>query len=89
MPGRYGGEEFATVLPDTDAKSALRVAERIRLATEKTLIRYEQLELQVTVSLGIAQLDERQDDYMAWISEADQALYQAKETGRNKVVIKS
>ncbi|ALS97538.1 GGDEF domain-containing protein [Lacimicrobium alkaliphilum] len=89
IPGRYGGEEFAIVLPDTDAKSALRVAERIRLATEKTLIRYEQLELQVTISLGIAQLDERQDDYMAWISEADQALYQAKETGRNKVVIKS
>ncbi|WP_088330649.1 sensor domain-containing diguanylate cyclase [Lacimicrobium sp. SS2-24] len=85
IPGRYGGEEFAIVLPDTDANSARQVAERIRKITEATVIRHEGLELNVTVSLGIAQLRPDYQEHMAWISKADQALYQAKESGRNKV----
>ncbi|GGD48226.1 GGDEF domain-containing protein [Lacimicrobium alkaliphilum] len=89
IPGRYGGEEFSIVLPDTDAQSATQVAERIRRATQGKTINHEGVTLQVTVSLGIAQLEDHHDDHMHWISAADQALYQAKESGRNKVVIKS
>lgn len=89
IAGRYGGEEFSIVLPDTDAQSALQVAERIRQTTAETIVKYEKLELKVTVSLGIAELDDKLDDHMDWVSQADQALYEAKETGRNKVVIKS
>jgi len=80
---RYGGEEFALILPDTDRKSAIQAAERARHAIE--LEQWpDHPELVVTASFGISQY--RVDlDASSMIAAADQALYKAKELGRNRV----
>ena len=84
---RYGGEEFALILPDTDAEGAMVVCDRIRQHTqEKNWPAYP--ELNATVSLGIANIPIHDTASAAeWIQNADQALYAAKEAGRNRVVI--
>ncbi len=81
--GRYGGEEFTVILPDTDQAGASLFAERLRAAIEGLLIEYENNSLQFTVSLGIAELSEQIDNRGEWISAADEALYHAKSAGRN------
>jgi len=83
---RYGGEEFAVLLPDTDLLQAKTVAERVRSAIEATTIRRDELEFQVTISIGITatQHEEKLEDL---IDKADQALYQAKELGRNRIEV--
>lgn len=78
---RWGGEEFVAVLVETDDKGAKTVAERIRKTIEKS----EDFEPKVTVSIGISEYDNK--DYTNGISQADKALYQAKQSGRNKIVI--
>lgn len=87
VAGRYGGEEFAIILPDTVASNARMVAERIRRLSEAFILNYEGQEIKFTVSLGIAEFDSSFKDHMAWLDSADQALYKAKEGGRNKVVL--
>jgi diguanylate cyclase (GGDEF)-like protein len=78
---RYGGEEFAVLLPDTDQGSAMVVAERIRAA-----IAGAQWKLRaVTVSIGVA-VTTRADDTPSLVERADQALYEAKRQGRNCVI---
>ncbi|MCR5176308.1 MAG: GGDEF domain-containing protein [Anaerovibrio sp.] len=80
--GRWGGEEFLYALPDTDLKEGKAFAERIRVQVENNCYvkaRY------ITMSFGVAQLTPG-DDLLSWVKRADQALYQAKETGRNRVV---
>lgn len=89
ISGRYGGEEFALVLVDTDAAGATIVAERIRAAIEECIVKYDKNELRYTVSLGIAELNPEVRDHAMWIECADRALYQAKESGRNCVRIAS
>lgn len=86
--GRYGGEEFAILLPETDAKSAKIVAERIRGVTEKYTCVHEGTEINFTVSLGLAEFHQTYKSHMAWLEQADQALYMSKEGGRNRVTIK-
>lgn len=83
---RYGGEEFALLLPDTDVRNAQIVAERLRKAIANTKIQRDDLVLQVTVSIGITPT-QHEDELETLISEADQALYRAKELGRNRVEI--
>ncbi len=83
--GRYGGEEFTILLPDTDLKNAYIMAERLRKAVESSVVKYNDIEINYTVSLGIAEVSETFSSYEAWIECADAALYQAKESGRNKV----
>ncbi len=93
---RYGGEEFAVVLPETDKKEGLEVAERIRSAVAKRQFRAYDEETRVTLSIGVAtfpgDLEEqvvksyRSDFILELLKKADQALYQAKEEGRNRVV---
>jgi len=83
--GRYGGEEFTILLPDTDLKNAYIMAERLRKAVESSVVKYNDIELTYTISLGIAEVSETFSSYEAWIECADAALYQAKESGRNKV----
>jgi diguanylate cyclase (GGDEF)-like protein len=79
---RYGGEEFCVMLPETPASAALVVAERIR-----TRIAAEQFPGQkITVSIGVASLPDNGDTPEAVIAVADEALYQAKGEGRNRVV---
>lgn len=84
--GRLGGEEFAVLLPETEAKSAAVQAEHLRKALEdKTIQIAESDDLRVTISLGVAQwtTQDKSADYL--LARADAALYQSKETGRNRV----
>ncbi|KYZ76259.1 hypothetical protein AXX12_07410 [Anaerosporomusa subterranea] len=91
LPARYGGEEFAVILPDTDVKSALAAAERFREEVEVTAFAAGNLRLSVTVSIGIAIHNSRTGqcycDQTAVLHAADQAMYRAKEQGRNRVVV--
>ncbi|MBC54361.1 MAG: diguanylate cyclase [Gammaproteobacteria bacterium] len=83
IAGRYGGEEFGLVLPETTQAQALLVAERLRAAIADTVVNWEETPLQVTVSLGIAEFSDVLDGHQAWLELSDKALYQAKEDGRN------
>ena len=83
--GRYGGEELAIVLAETDKEQASFAAERIRQAIEGSIIKAYDEELRVTVSIGVSTFPENTDHMRDLIEMADQALYLAKETGKNKV----
>ncbi len=82
---RYGGEEFNIVLSNTSRDGALLLAERIRQAVAHHQFSYAGQTLHVTVSIGVAMLG-KNDDLSELIDKADKALYQAKSTGRNRVV---
>jgi len=86
---RYGGEEFAAILSGTDEAGALRTAERVRAALEKSQVIYEGARLAVTASIGVAvwPADGKSED--AILAAADRALYAAKQAGRNRVVATS
>jgi diguanylate cyclase (GGDEF)-like protein len=87
LVGRYGGEEFAIILTDTSIDAGFCVAERIRKAVEQECVEYEGQQITFTVSLGLAEYNQRYKSNMSWLEAADQALYQAKENGRNQSVI--
>lgn len=78
---RIGGEEFAVILPETDLKGALEVAEKIRLSVAN----HTGLQRLVTVSLGVSELRDNKSAFELLIEQADKALYEAKRTGRNRV----
>ncbi len=85
---RYGGEEFAIILPDTDGPDAVQLGERLRRKIEHMQIHYESHTIRRTVSIGIACLHERElDNEDKLLQLADQALYRAKEQGRNRVIL--
>src|SRR5215469_304439 len=85
---RYGGEEFVVAMPDTDMAFAYNIAERLRQSIETTPVEIsrEPGALNITISIGIAQVEGGADTAEALLHRADQALYRAKRTGRNKVV---
>lgn len=83
--GRYGGEEFAIILPETDLSGAIELAQRICGRVSALALTYKEQNVKVTASLGVAQLGEQEQSYEGLISQADAALYQAKAQGRNKV----
>lgn len=85
--GRYGGEEFVVTLADTNAAGAHIVAERLRREVEASEVHWEQAVVRYTISLGIAELTPDITSRTIWIERADQALYQAKNAGRNRVVV--
>src|SRR3954463_7320424 len=82
VPCRYGGEEFAVILPDTDSQNACKVAERIRAAIEASRTQCEGKSLKVTCSLGVSSFL-ADDDVPRLIRRADDALYTSKKAGRN------
>jgi len=82
---RYGGEEFSILLRNTDSTGANLLAERVRQGVEKLECRYDDLIIPVTVSIGAATLSES-DNAETFVQRADEALYSAKENGRNCVV---
>jgi diguanylate cyclase (GGDEF)-like protein len=84
--GRFGGEEFCVVLPDTDMEGSRVVAERIRKSTEKRLIKAYDNTVRVTLSIGIAIYPSDGKLLEEMMDKADWALYRAKSQGRNCVV---
>ncbi|GHF97732.1 sensor domain-containing diguanylate cyclase [Thalassotalea marina] len=85
VSGRYGGEEFAILLADTDLDNAQIFAERLRQEVEKSVVTHNDIEIKYQVSMGIAEVDPSIKNYEAWIECADAALYRSKQTGRNKI----
>ena len=88
---RYGGDEFAIIMPNAVLKTASGVAEKVRVALEavefKIFKNSDQI-AKVTVSMGVAEID-RHDDPGRIFNRADQALYESKKAGRNRVAVKS
>jgi len=88
VPARYGGEEFAVILIGTDARGALKMAERLRKTVMKKAFSAKDENFQITVSIGIStHRDDNIRDQEDLIGEADKALYHAKRTGRNRSVL--
>ncbi|SEG23826.1 sensor domain-containing diguanylate cyclase [Marinobacterium lutimaris] len=87
IAGRYGGEEFAILLPDTTDSQAEVLAERLRLAVQSLEITYREQSFVFTVSLGIAQAAVDDSDHDHWLRRADQALYQSKIQGRDQTTV--
>ena len=85
VAGRYGGEEFAVLLPGADAARAAEVVENARRTVGSSALE-KSGRLRGTVSVGVAQLDARDADHRDWISHADQALHAAKSQGGNRTV---
>jgi len=83
--GRYGGEEFALLMPSTGKDTALRVAERVRRDLEARGITLEGTRVDVTVSGGVSTYGENGEDWDSLLKAADDALYKAKEGGRNRI----
>lgn len=83
--GRLGGEEFGILLPDADEKGAQETAERIRSAIEALSVTYRDQALSVTVSVGVASTP--CPDLDTLIKRGDEALYQAKKDGRNRIAV--
>ena len=88
IPSRFGGEEFAILFPKTDHNMSFEIAERLRQIIEAEPFDHEhrQPEGQLTVSIGLATWPEDATDWYNLINNADHALYEAKEHGRNRVV---
>ncbi|MDD3145898.1 MAG: diguanylate cyclase, partial [Candidatus Riflebacteria bacterium] len=86
-PGRYGGEEIALLLPQTNIKEAFLVAERIRKAIDGSEYTFRNTSMKVNVSIGVTSLHLRNLTMEELIDEADRALYTAKSKGRNQVRI--
>jgi len=85
--GRYGGEEFGIILPETDAEGARVICERIRESIENSIVQTAAAPIRYTVSVGISQLSDTAKSYMEWMQQADEALYAAKKGGRNRVIV--
>lgn len=82
---RYGGEEFSILLRSTNVEGALLLAERMRKKVDEMVFEYNDIKINVTVSIGLAELHEG-DDRIKFIERADALLYKAKENGRNRVM---
>jgi len=87
---RYGGEEFAIILPNTDVSGAYLVAEKIRENIAEQKLKADGIEFSISVSIGLMGDEPSSGDSSDyWLKEADDALYKAKDEGRNKVVLAS
>jgi diguanylate cyclase (GGDEF)-like protein len=84
--GRYGGEEFALLMPGADISAAMAGTERARVAVSERPIQAGTLSITVTVSAGVAAYGETGSDWESLLRSADTALYEAKRRGRNRVV---
>lgn len=86
---RYGGEEFVIVMPETRLESAREICNRLRAGVEVAAMQGTRQDAYLTISIGIASAPAQGDTVEGILQSADQALYQAKEAGRNRVVVSS
>ncbi|MEZ4818599.1 MAG: sensor domain-containing diguanylate cyclase [Bdellovibrionota bacterium] len=87
LVARYGGEEFAIILPNTNAKDAQRLANRMIEKVHQQKWQYENITIPVTFSMGLASFPEHAEEKSTLIEYADQALYHAKNSGRDRVSV--
>jgi diguanylate cyclase (GGDEF)-like protein len=83
---RFGGEEFLILLPRTSATEAIKLAEKIRNAIANSPTYSDKLIIEITASAGVSQLNSQETNIESALKRADDALYQAKEQGRNRVI---
>lgn len=87
IAARYGGEEFAIILPECDREDAFNVCERLRENIETKIFTYAGNKIKITASIGVTTFPDCAKVGQDLVPQSDQALYKAKETGRNKVVL--
>jgi len=85
---RFGGEEFVVLMPETDLESAVIAAEKLRAAVEECQFHYQNTQVNITFSAGLAQL-RKNDNPESLFQRADEAMYRAKEAGRNQCLIEA
>lgn len=82
---RYGGEEFLILFNDTSKEDAYNLSKRIKSIVENSIFKYDDIEINITISIGIASLSSETDDMDKLIRKADENLYKAKRSGRNYI----
>jgi diguanylate cyclase (GGDEF)-like protein len=87
IAARYGGEEFVIILPETDSRQAMIIAERIRASVAEIEIPHGNQKLHVTISLGVAAFPLHASEKETLIHSADAALYTSKHRGKNCVTL--
>lgn len=87
VAARYGGEEFIVMLPGANIDEAFKVADKIRKSINMKVFFNEKGDFQTSISIGVTQVDPDEKDIDAIVARADRALYTAKHTGKNKVVV--
>ena len=85
--GRWGGEEFVALLPETSAENAAVIAERLRKVVSETEIDFKGEKIRFTVSIGISQFKTNEHSLEGPLGRADAAVYDAKKAGRNNIAI--
>ena len=85
--GRYGGEEFGVILPETDAESARVICERVREHIARNPVQTDAGAISYTISMGIAEPGDTPESHSRWMQQADLALYASKNAGRNRVTV--
>lgn len=87
---RFGGEEFVIILPNTHLKEAEIIAKKLKdIVENNTIILKDGSRIKFTISLGVSQIQQDDESVETVLHKADEALYQAKNSGKNKIVIKS
>jgi len=87
VPARYGGEEFILMLPGANEEEAAKIANKIREAVAAKVFFHEKGDFSKTISFGVTRVSPEDNDIEALVARADRALYEAKHSGKNKVVI--
>jgi diguanylate cyclase len=87
ITGRYGGEEFVIFLSGTTSNDAMIFTERLRKTVESSVFIYNDIEIKYTISIGIAEALPALESVSQWLENADKALYESKNNGRNRVTV--
>ncbi len=83
---RYGGEEFTVVITETPLEKAVIPLERLRRLIEEHVFKHNGIQINITISIGVSEVDENTDSVHKLFEDADKALYKAKENGRNRIM---